>query len=76
MDKCYELWHLKSGNAVGDFDTLEEVLDILSDAAREYGIAEVKDYGLLEFQGQESTVYAQPDELASLVEKHMHAMSR
>jgi hypothetical protein len=76
MDKSYELWHLRSGNLVGVFDTLEMVLDVLSDAAKDHGIDEVKDYAVLEYVGEESSAYAQTEELASLVERHMHAMPR
>lgn len=76
MDKGYELWHLKSGNLVGVFDTLDEVLDVMGHAAKDYGIDEVKDFGILEYVGEDSSVYAQADELASLVEKHFHSMSR
>jgi hypothetical protein len=75
MEKCYELWHLKSRNVVGDLDTLDEVLDILSDAARDHGIEEVKDYAILVYLGEESSLYAQAEELASIVERHMHALS-
>jgi hypothetical protein len=76
MDKIYQLWDLSTGNVVGDFDTIEEVLAELSDEAKEHGIEAVRDYGLLEFLGDKSSVYAQPDDLVNLVTEHMHSLRR
>jgi hypothetical protein len=76
MDKFYQLWDWTSGNVAGEWDTVEEALDDIARAYDKAGMEMTDDYGLLMFNGDEESIYAQGQELVDLVKTHKHAMSR
>jgi hypothetical protein len=76
MDKFYQLWDWTSGNVAGEWATVEEALD---DIARAYDKADMEmtdDYGLLAFDGEDESIYAEGQELVDLVNSRRHAVSR
>jgi hypothetical protein len=76
MDKYFQLWDFTSGNLVGEWPTVEEVLDALARAYEKAGMELTDDYGLLRVDGEDESVYAEGQELVDLVNSRKHAMSR
>jgi hypothetical protein len=76
VDKYYELWHLTSGNLVGDFVTVDDVFDALWRAHNKAGLELTDEYMLLECEGDDETIYAEGEELLNLIMNHKHALSR
>jgi hypothetical protein len=74
MARFYELLDLQSSNVVGTYDSVDAVLDDMSNAVREHGMEAVEGYILLLIDGEEQSAFAQPEELVDLVQKHMHAL--
>jgi hypothetical protein len=67
---------MTSRNMVGDFDSVDEVLDTLSRAYDEVGIKVTNDYMLLEVDGDSDSIYVEGKELVVLIQTHKHAISR
>jgi hypothetical protein len=75
MKTSYHLICLRSSNVVGSYDSVEAVLDNMSDAALQHGIAAIEEYGLLMIEGKVQKAVAQDEELAKLIVDHMNSLS-
>jgi hypothetical protein len=74
--KYYELWDFTSGNLAGEWATVEEVIDAVARAYAKAGMEMTDDYGLLEVEGDESSLYTEGEELVRLVNDRMHTLSK
>lgn len=73
MDDFVELYDLRSGNLMANFDDEREAWDKLRQMAEEFGLEEVGGLGLAQIHGEQSTVIAVEDEL---VRRVAHAISQ
>ena len=66
--RTFEIWHLDSGNLLGEFERQQEALASVRENVRAEGPSVVKGIALVEIDGHgESRVLAQGDELIRLV---------
>jgi hypothetical protein len=74
--KHYLLWHWKSGNVAGEFETAEEAIDVLAQSFDETELDHVGEYFLELYKDGHGFLYSDSDDLVKLVAEHMHALSR
>lgn len=64
----YEIWDLESGNLVGDYDRLEEALDVVRKNVRKHGPSVLQGIALIEFDSSGADrLVAQGEELYRLI---------
>ncbi len=70
----YEIWDLDSGNALGEYDRLEDALDVIRKSVRQYGPSAVQGITLLEFDDRgRDRIHAQGEELLRLLQPRSFA---
>lgn len=67
MDDYVELYDLRSGNLMANYDDEREAWEKLRQMAAEFGLEEVSGLGLARIHGDDSTLIAMEDELVSRV---------
>ena len=67
MDSYVELFDLRSGNAVANYDDEDEAWAALRKAAIEFGLEEIEGYGLSQVRDGQDTLIAMEDDLVQRV---------
>ncbi len=70
----YELWDLESGNAQGEYDRLDEALDVVRRNVRRSGPSVLEGIALIEFDDRgRDRIHAQGEELLRLLQPRSFA---
>jgi hypothetical protein len=70
-EALYHLVDLKSSNVAGSYHSVDAALDDLTNAIQKHGIEAAEGYIPLLIEGEDQSVYAQPEELIDLAKDHM-----
>lgn len=67
MDEYVELYDLRSGNLMANFDDEREAWEKLRQMAEEFGLEEIEGLGLSQFRDGQDTLIAMEDDLVQRV---------